>query len=396
MFIIKNMIKKVENTMFEGRESSLKRIRKDLDLSKEKMGKFFLDHGIKKIGNRTYIKIENGEEKFHVDKFKDMAKAFNREFRKRNDSRSIIFTTLIKSSGKLALYRANQQLREKEWKKREKNSYQQENETITTSTQLKRIYNAENMLQHLSSEKTHKKKVFGLGSLKSAPIANIENLFNFIKDYYKSKKNDQESTDELSDFSVENKFLKVSSDLNKVLADLHTAGIRLYMGVLPINYARPIPAKIANTKENLAEVTLAGQVDWQLCSSTEEYLFYYFTRENPEYIGVTYKNQYSTSMLKSILDKYSITIKANANKFIAETDNNLFVLLKNKIFRMSDAEVDLHRGIREENIKFHFQSTDDWELPPFDIQDRENFDYLDEQMEEFAAANDTAGGHEKI
>ena len=106
------MIKKVENTMFEGRESSLKRIRKDLDLPKEKMGKFFLDHGIKKIGNRTYIKIENGEEKFHVDKFKDMAKAFNREFRKRNDSRSIIYTNLIKSSGKLALYRATQHLRE--------------------------------------------------------------------------------------------------------------------------------------------------------------------------------------------------------------------------------------------------------------------------------------------
>ena len=48
------------------------------------MGDFFKNNGIKKIGNRTYVKIENCEEKFDVNKFREIAYAFNSEFRKKN------------------------------------------------------------------------------------------------------------------------------------------------------------------------------------------------------------------------------------------------------------------------------------------------------------------------
>ena len=48
------------------------------------MGTFFKSHNIKKIGNRTYIDIENGEKEFDLSKFKDLTKAFNNEFIKLN------------------------------------------------------------------------------------------------------------------------------------------------------------------------------------------------------------------------------------------------------------------------------------------------------------------------
>tara|TARA_B100000579_G_C22335303_1_gene622388 strand:+ start:362 stop:604 length:243 start_codon:yes stop_codon:yes gene_type:complete len=79
------MIKK-QNDTYYANELELKSLRAVLGLEKDKMGAFFKNNGIKKIGNRTYVKIENCEEKFEVNKFSEIAFAFNSEFRKKKSS----------------------------------------------------------------------------------------------------------------------------------------------------------------------------------------------------------------------------------------------------------------------------------------------------------------------
>jgi hypothetical protein len=44
--------------------------RESLGLAKNKMSKFLENHGIKKIGQRSYLRIENGEKEFELKSFK--------------------------------------------------------------------------------------------------------------------------------------------------------------------------------------------------------------------------------------------------------------------------------------------------------------------------------------
>ena len=172
------MIVKLENKK-KANVKELKSIREKLSLKKDEMGSFFKSHNIKKIGNRTYIDIENGEKKFDLSKYKDLAKAFNNEFIKLNlnyrTSVQKLTVGLTKSKKKVTENLAGKELRATLNVKEPELEDQRYSGTL-----LFKIHNAENIFNKLN-QNYHRKKVMNLGTLKTGSSEPIANLFGYIQ-----------------------------------------------------------------------------------------------------------------------------------------------------------------------------------------------------------------------
>ena len=332
------MIKK-QNDTYYANELELKSLRAVLGLEKDKMGDFFKNNGIKKIGNRTYVKIENCEEKFDVNKFREIAYAFNSEFRKKN---------LPNKTAAFRLYKNNLDKKKDKDKSVKTNITKQinisKNNKRLYSAKLDRIFNAENLHRLLKSY-YHRKKVFNLGSIFPEAIEDVEKLFDQITIFDDTKIGYERNSEELTDFSSEKKKLQHSAEINSILKRLeNTHNVRLYMGILTVPVARAFPVKETGVLDDIEE--------FELLASEDDYLFYYFAPNNPEYIIAKYEAFQSEDELNKILNKYSVKTKIETKK----SDSECFRILNGILSKLSKGKHYLFDTIHERNITFDLQT----------------------------------------
>ena len=358
------MIKKTKET-FYANESLLVSLRQLLGLEKDKMGSFFLKNNIKKIGDRTYTKIENGEKPYELQKFKDISFAFNSEFQRKNLPNRISVFQLIKKNKSST--KNSSQIDIKDFKKPIA-----ENKKKIFTTVLNRIFNAENLYNFLKSN-YHRKKVFNLGTLPPGAINDVEDFFDQIKNYDYKLIYDFKS-DDLLDFSREKKILEHSSTINSILNKLEqTYEVRLYMGILAIPLAKPFPVK--------EEIEINDIEEFELCLSEDEYLFYYFASTNPESIHVKYEVEHSEQEIIEILDKYKVTAKVDAKK----TDTEIFRILQEKIRHLSKGKHYLFDGLFERSLQFDLQKNESLSFNNYNEFTEAANEYLEEDLRDLAA-----------
>tara|TARA_B100000427_G_C15487840_1_gene586175 strand:+ start:551 stop:1696 length:1146 start_codon:yes stop_codon:yes gene_type:complete len=332
------MIKK-QNDTYYANELELKSLRAVLGLEKDKMGAFFKNNGIKKIGNRTYVKIENCEEKFEVNKFSEIAFAFNSEFRKKN---------LPNKTAAFRLYKNDKLDKKKDKSKSIKTSIAKQinfskNNKKLFSAKLDRIFNAENLHRLLKSH-YHRKKVFNLGSIFPEAIEDVEKLFDQIT-IFDDKISYARNSDDLTDFSLEKKKLQHSAEINSILQRLeNNYNVRLYMGILVVPVARAFPVKETGVLNDIEE--------FEFGASEDEYLFYYFAPNNPEYIIAKYEAFQSEDELTKILKKYSVKAKIETKK----SDSECFRVLNGMLSKLSKGKHYLFETIHEDSIAFDLQT----------------------------------------
>lgn len=332
------MIKK-QNDTYYANELELKSLRAVLGLEKDKMGDFFKNNGIKKIGNRTYVKIENCEEKFDVTKFREIAYAFNSEFRKKN---------LPNKTAAFRLYKNNLDKKKDKDKSVKTNITKQinslKNNKRLYSAKLDRIFNAENLHRLLKSN-YHRKKVFNLGSIFPEAIEDVEKLFDQITIFDDTKIGYERNSEELTDFSSEKKKLQHSAEINSIIKRLEsTHNVRLYMGILTVPVARAFPVKETGVLDDIEE--------FEMLASEDDYLFYYFASNNPEYIIAKYEAFQSEDELNKILNKYSVKTKIETKK----SDSECFRILNNILSKLSKGKHYLFDTIHEHSITFDLQT----------------------------------------
>lgn len=333
------MIKK-QNDTYYANELELKSLRAVLGLEKDKMGVFFKNNGIKKIGNRTYVKIENCEEKFEVNKFSEIAFAFNSEFRKKN---------LPNKTAAFRLYKNDKLDKKKDKNKSIKTSITKhinisKSNKRLFSAKLDRIFNAENLHMLLKSN-YHRKKVFNLGSIFPEAIEDVEKLFDQITIFDDTKIGYERNSDDLTDFSLEKKKLQHSAEINSIIKRLeNNYNVRLYMGILAVPVARAFPVKETGVLNDIEE--------FELGVSEDEYLFYYFASNNPEYIIAKYEAFQSEDELTKILNKYSVKAKIETKK----SDSECFRVLNGMLSKLSKGKHYLFDTIHEHSITFDLQT----------------------------------------
>ena len=351
------MIKK-QNDTYYANELELKSLRAVLGLEKDKMGDFFKNNGIKKIGNRTYVKIENCEEKFDVNKFREIAYAFNSEFRKKN---------LPNKTAAFRLYKNNLDKKKGKDKTVKTNITKQinisKNNKRLYSTKLDRIFNAENLHRLLKSY-YHRKKVFNLGSIFPEAIEDVEKLFDQITIFDDTKIGYERNSEELTDFSSEKKKLQHSAEINSILKRLeNTHNVRLYMGILTVPVARAFPVKETGVLDDIEE--------FELLASEDDYLFYYFAPNNPEYIIAKYEAFQSEDELNKILNKYSVKTKIETKK----SDSECFRILNDILSKLSKGKHYLFDTIHERNITFDLQTGLKDSKDDMSFLDEEDYNY---------------------
>ena len=133
------MIKKAELPKYNPNTKRLAEIRRTLSLEKSKMGKFFKSHGVKKIGDRTYISIENGES-VDIEKLTDIYLTFNKEFRKRNLSNKIELHEIIDDQKYVEAKNINDPLNEK---------LKDEEDSKVINAKMYQVFNAENLSRNM-------------------------------------------------------------------------------------------------------------------------------------------------------------------------------------------------------------------------------------------------------
>ena len=69
----------LKDEKFKARGKMLKKFREQLNLPLNNMGKFFLKHGVKKLGDKSYVEMEKERRKFEKKKYEDVAYAFAKE-----------------------------------------------------------------------------------------------------------------------------------------------------------------------------------------------------------------------------------------------------------------------------------------------------------------------------
>ena len=360
------MIKKVKET-FLANELELVNLRQLLGLEKDKMGSFFKKNNIKKIGDRTYTKIENGEEEYELQKFKDISFAFNSEFQRKNlPNRTSVYKLIRRNKSKLK----DHEKVKAEWKDLKKPIEKNKKKIFITS--LQRIFNAENLYNLLKSN-YHKKKVFNLGSLPPGAINDVENFFDQIKKYDTNMQYDFK-TDDLLDFSREKRILEHSSTINSILNELEgTYEVRLYMGILAVPVAKAFPVKEQGELEEIE--------DFELCLSEDEYLFYYFASTNPESINVKYEAEFSENEITEILEKYKVKSKIETKK----SDTEIFRILRDKVSHLSKDKHFLFDGLFDRHLKFELQKDESLSFSNYDEFADAAKDYTNEELEDLDA-----------
>ncbi len=360
------MIVKLENKK-KANVKELKSIREKLSLKKDKMGSFFKSHNIKKIGNRTYIDIENGEKKFDLSKYKDLAKAFNNEFIKLNlnyrTSVQKLTVGLTKSKKKITEKLAGKELRATLNVKEPELEDQRYSGTL-----LFKIHNAENIFNKLN-QNYHRKKVMNLGTLKTGSSEPIANLFGYIQKYinesdFKLRRGTR--FDNRDNYDGEIEVLNLADNINKCIDNLKTAfGVNLYMGILKV------PTVVEDTVdevENWEAIANKKGVEFKLVLSENEVLFYYFTDQDPPSITVEHRNEYTQKELNEILDKYPVSTFVDMSADGSVDSEKIIFNLTNRILHKSgNKKIFIGQNILDMNLSFKLESF--YERDDFDIPD---------------------------
>ena len=384
------MIVKIENKK-KANVKELISVREKLGLKKDEMGPFFKSHNIKKIGNRTYIDIENGEKKFDLSKFKDLTKAFNNEFIKLNlDYRTSVqkLTSGLTKSKKDVSYkdtgkelRATLNVKELELENRR-----------YSFTKLWKIHNAENIFNKLN-QNYHKKKVMNLGTLKAGSNVPISNLFGYIQKYIKEsdfKLNRGSRFDKRDDYDGEIEVLNLADSINRCLDELKNAfGTNLYMGILKVP---TVTEDTVNENEDTWQAIMDNKlVEFKLCLSENEILFYYFTDQDPSNITVEHRNEFTEKELQDILDKYPVTSIIEAGK----PSDIIISDLCNKIEKKSEKKhIFISQNIFDSNLKFKFDSSfEDFDDAP--ISDPDPFEEYEPDGKDLAEITSDLEGKKK-
>ena len=347
------MIVKIENKK-KANVKELISIREKLSLKKDKMGTFFKSHNIKKIGNRTYIDIENGEKEFDLSKFKDLTKAFNNEFIKlnlnyRTSVQKLTADPTESKKEKSKLKKINKEV-PVEFNLGEKAL----NDRRYSITKLWKIHNAENIFNKLN-QNYHRKKVMNLGTLKTGSSAPISDLFGFIQKYIKEsdfKLKRGTRFDKRDDYDGEIEVLNLADSINRCIDQLRDKyGINLYMGILTV------PTVTDDTVDESIdiweEISDGKKVEFKLVLSENDVLFYYFTDQDPSSISVEHRNQYTEKELQDILDQYPVTTLINAGN----SSESVIFDLCNKILKKSgNKSIFIGQSIMDSDLKFKFNS----------------------------------------
>jgi hypothetical protein len=277
--------------------------RESLGLAKNKMSKFLENHGIKKIGQRSYLRIENGEKEFELKKFQDIANAFNKEFAKKNIDKRINPEDLYISKIN------NENIISKE-KNIDKNSY----------ANLYEIETASNLMWHL--DRATKKKTFGLSGMNLSVEEDVNNLFGWINSYNKSLSKSLDD-EQLDDFNVEKEVLDISTGINSNLKQLAEKNMKLYCGIISLPLIDYYNKNSAIDPSNL-EIDPA---EFGINVSNINYIIYYFSTEGEEGIKVIYRNTFSKVELEEITKNFyhQISLKElnNYDKVYKETLNEV-------------------------------------------------------------------------
>ena len=95
-------------------------------------------------------------------------------------------------------------------------------------------------------------------------------------------------------------------------------------------------------------------VEFKLCLSENEILFYYFTDQDPSNITVEHRNEFTEKELQDILDKYPVTSIIEAGK----PSDIIISDLCNKIEKKSEKKhIFISQNIFDSNLKFKFDSS---------------------------------------
>ena len=334
------MVRIDSKAKFTPNGEELKKIREILNLPKSKMGDFFKSYGVKKLGDRVYISIENGQ-KTEMKKIYDIAYAFNKEFKKRNLDNKTTPQELLMSGEYISTSE------EKDQKKIDNNQNSKEGSVILTH-----IMNAENLFNKLS-EFHNRKKVFNIGAMPPGASQYIKGLFSLIEEYNKEKFKFKFRDEEDESFSIETKTLDMSEEINKSLNYLYNEfNIKLFMGKMDFFLADASPAWDENEKD--IEDT------YELSLTMSDYIFYYFTNFNADSVTAIHKRQYSENELSDIIFKHNIKLEIKKSNdtdwksFFIEVRRELIDKLNN-INRKKDENSNYHffqDRIHDEDVKF--------------------------------------------
>ena len=318
------------------------------------MGTFFKSHNIKKIGNRTYIDIENGEKEFDLSKFKDLTKAFNNEFIKLNLNYRTSVQKLTADPTKSKKEKSKLKKINKEVPVEFNLGEKALNDRRYSITKLWKIHNAENIFNKLN-QNYHRKKVMNLGTLKTGSSAPISDLFGFIQKYIKEsdfKLKRGTRFDKRDDYDGEIEVLNLADSINRCIDQLRDKyGINLYMGILTV------PTVTDDTVDESIdiweEISDGKKVEFKLVLSENDVLFYYFTDQDPSSISVEHRNQYTEKELQDILDQYPVTTLINAGN----SSESVIFDLCNKILKKSgNKSIFIGQSIMDSDLKFKFNS----------------------------------------
>ena len=116
------------------------------------------------------------------------------------------------------------------------------------------------------------------------------------------------------------------------------------MGILTVPVARAFPVKETGVLDDIEE--------FELLASEDDYLFYYFAPNNPEYIIAKYEAFQSEDELNKILNKYSVKTKIETKK----SDSECFRILNGILSKLSKGKHYLFDTIHERNITFDLQT----------------------------------------
>ena len=347
------MIVKIENKK-KANVKELISIREKLSLKKDKMGTFFKSHNIKKIGNRTYIDIENGEKEFDLSKFKDLTKAFNNEFIKLN----LNYRTSVQ---KLTADPTESKKEKRKFKEITKEvpaefnlGEKALNDRRYSITKLWKIHNAENIFNKLN-QNYHRKKVMNLGTLKTGSSAPISDLFGFIQKYIKEsdfKLKRGTRFDKRDDYDGEIEVLNLADSINRCIDQLRDKyGINLYMGILTVpTVTEDTVDESIDTWEAISD---GKKVEFKLVLSENDVLFYYFTDQDPSSISVEHRNEYTEKELQDILDQYPVTTQINAS---TPTESVIFDLCNKILKKSGNKSIFIGQSIMDSDLKFKFNS----------------------------------------
>lgn len=321
------MMNKAKNNKVKANSKRLTAVREILNLPKPKMGDFLKRHGIKKIGDRVYISIENGE-KTELKKFYDLAFAFNKEFKKRNLNNKIEVHELIDDPE----YKFNENIKT--------NTNYAENLPKICTTTLYQIVNAENLYKQLGSS-YDKKKVLNLGTMPPEAAEELNKLFEKVEEYNSSRELRYEDEEEKS-FNREKKILNISSEINSIFNSLQSKyDIKLFMSILqiPSIQAQPFFSDEDEKKSMYEPIENVDNI-WELGISWVNYLFYYFTQDNIDSVTVKYENEYSENELSEILKKFPVKKKFIKPDNVSDEKHDRMIQdqLQNEMNRMNHKE----------------------------------------------------------